>query len=390
MLAIKMAADGIGRGETSKVLAWWCTTYLCLAGASLTTALRPLDPTGARSSLPSFLLVTGFALAWRGIGTFTATRSPWSLVLLGPSIWLVAWSEGFFADDGHRLIVVSLIVMGYAAASGRALLAGGGDLRSARQAAFLCFFHAGVQGVRIVAVLWLVSPKEPIRMSGLPAMLFVLEAVLMLVSFGYLLLALSRERGEQMLLAASQTDFLTGVANRRGFMGAAGQHLAAARLPGHNDVLLLCDLDHFKAVNDVYGHAVGDEVLALFCRVAERHLTKADLIGRLGGEEFAILLSQNDRDTAARRANALRTEFQSSAAAMSSKPVGVTVSIGLSSTELGWDLHDLMRRADGALYRAKARGRNCVVRSDRLTETGPAAPPPSLPIPARLWPAAAV
>ncbi|WP_188854672.1 GGDEF domain-containing protein [Aureimonas glaciei] len=248
--------------------------------------------------------------------------------------------------------------------------------------------------MRIITVLWLVSPTEPINMAGFPAILFVFEAVLMLVALGYLFLTLSRERGEQMLLAAAQTDFLTGVSNRRGFSSEAERLLAAADFPAREDVLLLCDLDHFKAVNDAYGHAFGDEVLTLFCRVAERHITKSDLLGRLGGEEFAILMRGNDRLTAARRADALRAEFEIAALGMPSKPQGITVSIGLSSTELGRDLADLLRRADNALYRAKARGRNRVVSSDGQTEGGPAVAAPSTeaspPPPAQSSPAVAV
>jgi diguanylate cyclase (GGDEF)-like protein len=377
LFAIKMAADGIGRGEASKVLIWWCVTFLCLAGASLIMALRPFDPVGGRSGLPSLLLLAGFGLAWRGVSTFAGTRAPWGLVVLGPLIWLAAWSQGVFADDGHRLILVSIVVIFYMTASGWTLITRGGGLRSARQAGMVCFFHAGVQVLRIITVLWLVSPTEPINMAGFPAILFVFEAVLMLVALGYLFLTLSRERGEQMLLAAAQTDFLTGVSNRRGFSSEAERLLAAADFPAREDVLLLCDLDHFKAVNDAYGHAFGDEVLTLFCRVAERHITKSDLLGRLGGEEFAILMRGNDRLTAARRADALRAEFEIAALGMPSKPQGITVSIGLSSTELGRDLADLLRRADNALYRAKARGRNRVVSSDGQTEGGPAVAAPS-------------
>lgn len=340
LFAIKMAADGIGRGESSKVLFWWCITFLCMAIASLTMALRPFDPVGGRSGLPSLLLLIGFALAWRGVGSFTGTQAPWGLVLLGPVIWLAAWSQGVFANDGHRLILVSIVVIGYMTASGWALVSRGGGLRSARQAGFVCFFHAGVQILRIITVLWLVSPTEPVNMAGFPAILFVFEAVLMLVALGYLFLTLSRERGEQMLLAAAHTDFLTGISNRRGFTAKAERLLAASEFPVREDVLLLCDLDHFKAVNDAYGHAFGDEVLTLFCRVAESHMTKEDLIGRLGGEEFAVLLRGTDRLTAARRADALRRDFEAAALAMPSRPLGITVSVGLSSTELGRDLAD--------------------------------------------------
>ncbi|BDA86260.1 hypothetical protein Sa4125_38020 [Aureimonas sp. SA4125] len=378
LFAIKMAADGIGRGESAKVLLWWCTAFFCLACAGIVAALRPVDPSGVRSGLPSFLLLVAFALTWRGIAAFTGTRAPWPLVLAGPLIWIGAWSAGLFADDAYRLILVSVVVIGYMLATGHALFFHGGGLRSARQAGCVCFFHAGVQVLRIATILWLVSPTEPVRMAGFPAILFVFEAVLVLVALGYLFLSLSRERGEQMLLAAAQTDSLTGTLNRRGFADKAQQRLAAREDPLREDplredALLLCDLDHFNEFSDINRHGFGDEALTVFCRTAESHLGAGDLIGRLGGAEFAILLVGTDRAAATRRADSLRQAFEAAARNNSALPAGLTVSIGLSSTGPGRELENLLRRADNALHRAKARGRNRVVSADDRTEDSPAA-----------------
>ena len=134
LFAVKMAADGLGRGESTKVLACWCFAFIFLAAASALMAVRPFGPSGARSVLPSFLLVVGFGLIWRGIAEFTGRRAPWILIAIGPLSFLVAWSQGIFSQDGHRLIFMSIVVSSYLIVSGRALFHGGGGLRSARLA----------------------------------------------------------------------------------------------------------------------------------------------------------------------------------------------------------------------------------------------------------------
>ena len=123
--------------------------------------------------------------------------------------------------------------------------------------------------------------------------------------------------------------------------------------------MLLADLDHFKSINDRFGHAVGDHVLQIFAEVASAKLGPLDLIGRLGGEEFAIVLYDAGRDKGLAIAERIRLSFEDAAAEVDGRPVGGTVSMGMVVAEDGLlDIPTLLAQADEALYCAKERGRN--------------------------------
>jgi diguanylate cyclase (GGDEF)-like protein len=123
--------------------------------------------------------------------------------------------------------------------------------------------------------------------------------------------------------------------------------------------VLLIDLDHFKSINDRFGHALGDRVLEIFTDSARQSVRASDLIGRLGGEEFAAVLTNTSKDTALAVAERIRECFAAAALEVESRPVGATVSIGLVHYEgAALDIAELLAQADQALYVAKERGRN--------------------------------
>lgn len=160
-----------------------------------------------------------------------------------------------------------------------------------------------------------------------------------------------REAEAALLLAA--TDELTGLASRRAFLAVLEQQLAA----GGALAIALFDIDHFKLVNDRYGHALGDEVLQRVAHIAESCVRDRDLVGRLGGEEFAVLMPGASLEQAVAIGERLRR-----ACADARHPPGltVTVSLGVAAAGEGSDPSALLREADGALYRAKFEGRNCL------------------------------
>jgi diguanylate cyclase (GGDEF)-like protein len=155
--------------------------------------------------------------------------------------------------------------------------------------------------------------------------------------------------------AMAETDHLTGLANRAAFLAAA-EHLQSQQ-PGR---ILVIDLDHFKAINDTHGHAVGDRVL---CGIAQTLLRCAridDLVGRIGGEEFAIFLPGADDKAAAARAEGIRTGIeQVMVFDVDGCPIPITASIGISGQH-STSLPDAVQAADMAMYRAKRAGRNRV------------------------------
>jgi diguanylate cyclase (GGDEF)-like protein len=172
------------------------------------------------------------------------------------------------------------------------------------------------------------------------------------------LVALVHERSELRHKAAATIDALTGVATRRAFMEKAERDIAICSERAAPLALIMFDLDNFKRVNDAHGHAVGDQVLQIFTQVARRRLRATDFIGRLGGEEFAVVMPGSSPQVAVAIADRIRRAFAESRVTIDGQTVGTTVSGGIASAESGEKLEQLLLAADAALYRAKANGRN--------------------------------
>jgi len=168
----------------------------------------------------------------------------------------------------------------------------------------------------------------------------------------------AEQRAREATLLAS-TDELTGIANRRAFMGQLDREIAGAAEFGWPLAVAMFDVDHFKLVNDRYGHAVGDRVLQLIAARAASVVRGGDLVGRLGGEEFGILMPGATLDEAAHVAERLREAMETVAELDESLP-GVTISIGIAAREGQRSAKELLAAADVALYAAKGEGRNRV------------------------------
>ncbi len=172
----------------------------------------------------------------------------------------------------------------------------------------------------------------------------------------------ARKAMEAELTRLATTDVLTGVANRRYFMVQAETELARVQRFGEAAVVMMLDLDHFKKVNDTYGHAVGDAVLVTFAGIMRGGVRKVDYLGRLGGEEFAILLPGISLEDAGRLAERLGKATAIQTVTAGGHAISVTVSIGIAQMQATDGSPDqALARADAALYRAKAAGRNCVM-----------------------------
>jgi diguanylate cyclase (GGDEF)-like protein len=170
-----------------------------------------------------------------------------------------------------------------------------------------------------------------------------------------------RKAMEQELQRLATTDSLTGLPNRRHFMEQLEYELARIKRFGKPASLLMLDLDHFKRVNDTYGHAAGDAVLRHFAELAQTSLREIDLIGRLGGEEFGVLLPGTTQPGAIELAERLREAVAAAPVMAGEHQIPVTVSIGIAEFD-PTDPHpdDILARADVALYKAKESGRNRV------------------------------
>ncbi|MBU2058853.1 MAG: sensor domain-containing diguanylate cyclase [Gammaproteobacteria bacterium] len=181
--------------------------------------------------------------------------------------------------------------------------------------------------------------------------------------------AVSRLELESMngqLRTLSKTDFLTNLNNRGFWEEALINEYKRIKRSGHHSTLLMCDIDHFKRVNDTYGHAAGDAVIQQVAVAVKKNLRSTDVAGRYGGEEFAVLLLDTTVDQAMFFAERLRKNVEAMAVEFNQQVLRVTVSIGLAEFHQEMDEYrDWIEAADKALYQSKAAGRNCITKAEK-------------------------
>jgi diguanylate cyclase (GGDEF)-like protein len=234
---------------------------------------------------------------------------------------------------------------------------------SARQLAFQRAQHEAIAGkLQIEAlnkqnqVLQLQRALDATAVENSRLYIALLSLILVFIA----LWAYKTKRSQLHFMRRSQQDGLTGIANRQYFIEQAERALQASGRAQQDACVILCDLDQFKAINDKYGHATGDFVLQQAVIACQAHLRPNDIFGRLGGEEFGILLPGCNAEQARQRSEQLREAI----AGISTTPgldSGVSASFGVAGTPVsGYELWQLLAHADAALYQAKRAGRNCV------------------------------
>jgi diguanylate cyclase (GGDEF)-like protein len=313
--------------------------------------------------LANAVLFLAYAVTWTGARVFDG-RKPLPLYLVaGPVLWLVVSHLSTFSEAiDLRMLLASGIITTYTWLTAYEFWRGRSEpLVSRWPAIFLLFAHGSLFLLRTpLASMLPWSPTEQVFESVWLTVLSF-EALLFTIAIAFILLAMAKERTEFRHKTAANVDPLTGIANRRSFLNdadALSKRHAANRFP---TAVLLIDLDHFKSINDRFGHAVGDSVLQVFAATAKSVMRSEDLVGRLGGEEFAAVLYNINRDKAAALAEAIRAGFAVAATEVDGYPVTATLSIGMVFNQsAALDLPELLAQADHSLYYAKERGRNRV------------------------------
>jgi len=170
----------------------------------------------------------------------------------------------------------------------------------------------------------------------------------------------NRDAYEEKLFQEATLDPLTDLSNRRYFTALGQQEIASHKRDKQIFALIMLDIDHFKSINDTYGHAVGDKAIIHVTRVCTSILRESDIMGRIGGEEFAILLPHTPLERAVEVAHRIRERIEATQMEVDGKFIATSASIGVTAIKSQESLDDVLLRADKALYQAKEQGRNQV------------------------------
>lgn len=346
-------------GERAVPLGIWAASYVVFAIGCVFAMKRDAFPGVTGAALTNILFVLAYLMVLQGVRCLDGKASiawPAALLIVVAAIWAIAgepYPVHVWTYVASLPIALACILTAIALSRSRAVR----ELRS-RPVAIAVFFGHGVFYLLRGTVAPLLVAFYGESLLPVLAKVTMYEAVLFTVAMPMALMALIREEYQAQLLADSRTDFLTGLRNRQGFfeLGARALRDGATQRPVS---LLAFDLDHFKAINDRYGHDAGDAVLKLFATVARDIAGTDGVIGRLGGEEFAILLPGQDSMVASRIGEAVARGFAERAARSDGLQLTATVSIGLAEAASNTTaLAELLSAADLALYKAKALGRN--------------------------------
>jgi diguanylate cyclase (GGDEF)-like protein len=343
---------------------WWGFAHVIRAGSIVLFGMYGEVPDLISIDLANAMLFTAFAVTWTGARVFDGRPVEPVYLVTGAVLWLLICRLPVMADNVDlRALIASGIITCYTWLTAYEFWRGRTEpLVSRWPAIFMLFAHGALFLLRTPMIAMLPGSVASDSVFGSVWMTVLsFEALLFTISVAFILLAMAKERTELRHRTAAMVDPLTGVANRRAFLQDASQLAKRHSADPRPTAVLLIDLDHFKSINDRFGHALGDRVLEIFTDAARKSMRGSDLIGRLGGEEFAAMLIDTSRDKALAAAERIRETFSQMAQDVDGRRVCATVSIGLvHCAEPTLDVPELLAQADYALYYAKERGRNRV------------------------------
>jgi diguanylate cyclase (GGDEF)-like protein len=351
------------QNRTIRAPMWWGAAHIVNASGLGLLSSQGAAPDFVTNDLANALVLLGYGLTWSGARIFDGHKVNAPLVLLAPAIWMgLCRLPAFAASADLGVVVVSTMLALLALLTAEELWRGRDEpLMSRWPSVIVLLAYAAVLLARVPATLLSPIFAADSLMRGLSFALLAFGTLLFTVVMAFLQLNMTKERTELKHKINSLVDPLSGVANRRAFVDGAASLLARQEFDREPLAVLLFDLDHFKQINDRFGHAVGDAVLQTFAGTATTTLGADVLFARIGGEEFASCLPVGDLDEAYAIADRVRRHFASAAAHFGSEALMPSVSVGVTlGCDPKADVHDLLLIVDRALYRAKELGRNRV------------------------------
>lgn len=352
------------RGTRSSYSAWWCVALGFFLAGSSSFLLDGTAHQAWANPVGNALLVNGGVAVWAGARSLrTVAPRRWVFAAVPLAVLVAGLVDdpvnNSWAGGAVFLAAMSLTVglssrelwrLGPEYSRIRIPLASAAGILSAFYAArLLAFLLEGADGTLFTGILG----------SGPTTLL----SMMLLVVASYSMPALSNEQHTRALRLVASRDDLTGLLNRKAFLSLAAGRLSSRRAGDTSGALVLADLDHFKSVNDTYGHAAGDHVLQRFADACKTTVREADLVGRYGGEEFVLFIAGAGAERAEDVAAGISARLAEASEAEGFEMP--TVSYGISMYDAGTSsVEDLIASADRALYVAKSRGRNRTARSD--------------------------
>ncbi len=360
---------------TLLLVAWWANRKLLalaiwgIAGLAAAAGILCLMMATAYQE-PLLMIGAGYWLAlnhgliWKGARALDEKPAPIALALAGVGLLFVVGLLPASIRGAGPLVISAA----YLLAATISLWRGRAERLPARlPLTVLLGVHASVTLIGTVSMIGSrgVGIQVPELMSFFGIIHF--ESIIFAVGTAAFALSLVKERSEAASQLAAVIDPLTGIANRAGFLDAAAKIMHRCQREGAPVSVIMFDLDKFKSINDTFGHATGDAVIRKFCAVTAAALRPYDAFGRLGGEEFAVVMAATSIEAAAIRADRIRAAFEADARIVDDHQVLATVSAGVSeSAKADAEIGSLLKLSDQALYAAKAAGRNRVKRADQL------------------------
>ena len=349
-------------------IGWWVLSNGCGALGSFLGGVRGLLSEAVADLLFSILVLAAPSLLLTGCRIFVG-RDGWGwltpAVVLGSGA-VLAWFDLVQPSAAVRMEYTSAVTVLLNLAATWTLVRGDATL-ARRVTGFICLLQGVIHLVRGLTIAWS-GADDLLAASAMTEMAFMTTFVYVLcITLGQVVMVAERLHG--ILRSQVSRDPLTGVFNRRAFAMLAEREISAIRRSGESLAALMMDLDHFKQINDRFGHAVGDAALCRFTAQVSAMLRDEDIFCRFGGEEFVALLPRSSASAARAVAERVREAYAHEAGEYGGRSEGeyggrsegafaLTVSIGIAEFTEGDTLDTLLRRADAALYRAKASGRN--------------------------------
>jgi diguanylate cyclase (GGDEF)-like protein len=368
MQSFALACAGAGlvfawlQNRSVSALALWGFANIISAAGIFSLMLGITLHQQAWLAIGGVLLPLQSGLIWKAARVIDSKPASLVLVVLGPAVVALAGIVPGLNNIAGSLSLIAGAI--YSIATATTLWPGKERLAARWPLIVLSAVHALALFIGTYSTL-IGSTSQDIVPSLTSVFGFIyFESIIFALGTSVFILALVKERNEAAGMTAGRTDSLTGIANRTAFLESAGRVLHRSWRDHAPVSVIMFDLDRFKTINDKYGHAVGDAVIRKFCEITAAAMRPNDVFGRIGGEEFAVVLPGSSIEAACARAERIRAAFAEGCRLVRNHQVNATVCGGVSvSVNAEQTLEALLEYSDVALYGAKTEGRNRIKRA---------------------------